>query len=65
MPKGIYKRYTLVGPGGINCPCCCPKGYKATLKRQAKRREDRAFMHEVDAFFRLCASLPTMKEVLS
>ena len=64
MPKGNYKRYALVGPGGIKCPCCCTKGYKPTLKRQAKRREQRAVMREAEAFFKLCASLPTMRELL-
>lgn len=36
--KSEYKRYTCVGTGGINCRCCCNRGGKPVVKRQAKRR---------------------------
>ena len=36
--KAEYKKHTIVGTGGINCWCCCNRGLKPTLKRQAKRR---------------------------
>ena len=63
MPKGHYKRYALVGPGGLKCKCCCDPGYRPTLKRQAKRREHRAFMEEFEAFLRLSAALPSVGEL--
>ena len=65
MSKGHYRRYTLVGPGGLKCKCCCAPGYRPTLKRQAKRRERRALEKEAEAFFRLSAALPSMEELLS
>ena len=47
--KSNYKRYTIVGNGGMNCPCCAPKSgnkygarARVILKRQAKRRENKA-----------------------
>jgi hypothetical protein len=48
--KGKYKKYTVVGHGGINCSCCCNRGGKPTVKRIAKRRLNRAikkFIQEV------------------
>ncbi len=46
--KSSYKRYTLVGPGGMSCPCCAPMSgnkyaarARVLMKRQAKRREAR------------------------
>lgn len=43
MNKGQYRRYALVGPGGIKCPCCVGQSRKpqTLVKRQAKRREAR------------------------
>lgn len=45
MRKNEYKRYTMVGPGGLNCPCCGPQSgnkyaarARAQCKRQAKKR---------------------------
>ena len=46
--KSEYKRYTLVGPGGMGCLCCAPQSgnkyaarVRTLMKRQAKRRESR------------------------
>lgn len=36
--KSEYKRYTCVGVGGMKCKCCCSRGEKPTIKRQAKKR---------------------------
>ena len=43
--KALYKRHTLVGVGGLSCPCCAPQSgnkyaakARTMLKRQAKRR---------------------------
>lgn len=54
MGKGIYKRYTLTGPGGFKCPCCAPQsGNKhaaralVLVKRQGKRREERDLQREL------------------
>lgn len=58
MNTGHYKRYTLVGPGGLSCPCCAPQSGKrgaakarAKMKRQAKRRERIALAREGKAEF--------------
>ena len=40
--KAEYKKHTIVGHGGINCRCCCNRGFKPTMKRIAKRRLGRA-----------------------
>jgi len=36
--KSDYKRYALVGPGGLHCPCCHSKSDKHRVTRQGKRR---------------------------
>ena len=38
----MYKKYTVVGHGGISCRCCCNLGGKPTVKRIAKRRLNHA-----------------------
>jgi hypothetical protein len=52
--KSSYKRYTMVGPGGLACACCAPQSgtkYSARartiMKRQAKRREAQAVNKEM------------------
>jgi hypothetical protein len=40
--KGRYKKFSVIGGGGINCKCCCGLGYKPIAKRIAKRRLNRA-----------------------
>ncbi len=54
--KAAYKKFTLVGPGGINCPCCAPMSgnryaarARVIMKRQAKRREAAALNREIGA----------------
>ena len=51
--KALHKRHTLVGVGGLNCPCCAPQSgnkyaakARTILKRQAKRRFDRQVNRE-------------------
>ena len=41
MANNSFKRYTRIGPGGINCPCCAPAPGKARkmFLRAAKRAE--------------------------
>jgi len=48
MRKAEFRRHSMVGPGGMSCPCCAPQAgnkYAARavkiIKRQAKRREMR------------------------
>lgn len=36
--KALFKRFTLVGPGGIRCQCCVSPGFVPCVKRNAKRR---------------------------
>jgi hypothetical protein len=39
--KGLFKRFTLVGPGGMKCVCCAPQSgnkYAACAKRLIKRQ---------------------------
>lgn len=36
-----YRRFTCVGPGGINCPCCAPDSgnkYRAKARKKIKRQ---------------------------
>jgi hypothetical protein len=40
--KGRYKKFSVVGGGGITCKCCCSLGGKHLAKRIAKRRLNRA-----------------------
>ena len=40
--KSIYKRFSVVGSGGINCRCCCNRGGKPLAKRLAKRKLEKA-----------------------
>ena len=40
--KGIYKRFSDVGTGGISCRCCCNRGGKPLAKRLAKRKLEKA-----------------------
>jgi len=45
--KGLFKRFTLVGPGGMKCHCCAPQSgnkYAACAKRRMKRQAIKA-MH--------------------
>ena len=36
--KALFKRFSLVGPGGIRCQCCVSPGFVPCVKRNAKRR---------------------------
>ena len=40
--KGRYKKFSVIGGGGITCRCCCSLGGKHLAKRLAKRRLNRA-----------------------
>jgi len=40
--KGMYKKFSDVGVGGISCRCCCNLGGKPLAKRLAKRKLNRA-----------------------
>jgi len=45
--KSIYKRFTVVGTGGINCRCCCNRGGKPLAKRIAKRKQERVIIKAI------------------
>jgi hypothetical protein len=40
--KGMYKKFSDVGNGGISCRCCCNLGGKPLAKRLAKRKLEQA-----------------------
>ena len=35
--QGNYKKNRVLGPGGINCPCCTPWGSKKETKDKLNR----------------------------
>jgi hypothetical protein len=45
--KSIYKRFTDVGTGGINCRCCCNRGGKPLAKRLAKRKQEQVIKKQI------------------
>jgi len=45
--KSIYKRFTTVGTGGINCRCCCNRGGKSLAKRLAKRKQEQVIKKQI------------------
>ncbi len=49
MSKSLYKRYSRVGPGGMNCPCCGPAPGKDRKfhMRLWKRQERQSTIKEI------------------
>lgn len=45
MADKSFKRYILIGPGGMRCPCCAPAPGKARkMFLRAAKRTERATM---------------------
>ena len=55
--KSLYKRYSHVGPGGMNCTCCGPapgkerKFYMRLWKRQERQSAIKEIMKECNDKF--------------
>lgn len=48
-PKGHYRRYALIGGGGVNCLCCCPKAARHKVLHAQRARIKDQLRRDLDA----------------